>query len=77
LVASFVLFLPDKDYKLVVVCSTENEFRARIVAALEKYRCPPPSLSTNDRIRDYLHSRFVVNTSRAGLPSAAALDPER
>ncbi|XP_070188878.1 E3 ubiquitin-protein ligase rnf213-alpha-like [Littorina saxatilis] len=66
----------DRDYKLVVVCSSENEYRARIVAALEKYRCPSPSLSTNNRVGNYLRSRFTDRTNKAGAQSASALDPE-
>ena len=71
------LSIGDRDYKLVVVCTTENEYRARIVAALEKFRCPSPALSTTNRVRNYLRSRFVTNLRKAGVQSAAFLDSQK
>ena len=75
----FVAFVSpgDGDYRLVVVCTTENEYRARIVAALDKFRRPSPSLSNTSMVRSYLRSRFAAPLHKAGTPSAAALDPER
>jgi hypothetical protein len=67
----------ERDYQLVVVCTKENEFRARIVAALEKYRRPSPSLSNSNLVRQYLRTRFVAQINRGGLPSASILDPEQ
>ncbi|KAL8623379.1 hypothetical protein ACOMHN_065913 [Nucella lapillus] len=66
----------DRAYQLVVVCTTENEYRARIVASLEKFRRAPPSLHTPEMVRRYLRSRFAVVHSRDYIPSAATLDPE-
>ena len=66
----------DRDYNLVVVCTTENEYRARIVAALEKFRRPSPSLSNTNMVRNYLRSRFAANFHKADVQSAAVLDPE-
>ncbi|XP_070190023.1 E3 ubiquitin-protein ligase rnf213-alpha-like [Littorina saxatilis] len=66
----------DRDYKLVVVCATENEYRARIVAAMEKYRRPLPSLSNTNRVRNYLRSRFAHLHGETDGLSASTLDPE-
>ena len=71
------LSIGDRDYKLVVVCTTENEYRARIVAALEKFRRPSPALSTTNMVRNYLRTRFATNLHNDGVQSAAFLDPER
>ncbi|KAL8581505.1 hypothetical protein ACOMHN_042898 [Nucella lapillus] len=67
----------DSEYRLVVVCTTENEFRARIVAALEKFRQPSPSLSKANMIGNYLRTRFTGVVTKAGVSSASALDPEK
>ncbi|XP_071112375.1 E3 ubiquitin-protein ligase rnf213-alpha-like [Haliotis cracherodii] len=50
----------DKDFdcQLVVLCSTENEFKARIVAALERQRCPPPALQNLHEVKKYLLLKF-------------------
>ncbi|XP_076466247.1 E3 ubiquitin-protein ligase rnf213-alpha-like [Babylonia areolata] len=66
----------DHDCQLVVVCTTENEFRARIVAALEKFRQPSPALSTPDKVRTYLRPRFAGVVTKAGVTSASAVDPD-
>ncbi|KAK7107714.1 hypothetical protein V1264_015588 [Littorina saxatilis] len=75
-IKEYITMAGDTDYKLVVVCSTENEYRARIVAALEKYRCPSPSLSNTNLVRNYLRSRFAGLHSKAGVQSASIFDPE-
>ncbi|XP_076466869.1 E3 ubiquitin-protein ligase rnf213-alpha-like [Babylonia areolata] len=66
----------DHDCQLVVVCTTENEFRARIVAALEKFRQPSPALSTPDKVRTYLRPRFAGVVTKADVTSASAVDPD-
>ncbi|XP_067673877.1 E3 ubiquitin-protein ligase rnf213-alpha-like [Haliotis asinina] len=50
----------DKDFdcQLVILCSTENEFKARIVAALERQRCPPPALQNLHDVKKYLLLKF-------------------
>ncbi|KAK7494871.1 hypothetical protein BaRGS_00013998, partial [Batillaria attramentaria] len=63
-------------YKLVVVCTTENEYRARIVAAMEKYRRPTPALSNSGKVRSFLRTRFAGLINKGGKQSASSLDPE-
>ncbi|XP_046556283.1 E3 ubiquitin-protein ligase rnf213-alpha-like [Haliotis rubra] len=48
----------DFDCQLVILCSTENEFKARIVAALERQRCPPPALQNLHDVKTYLLLKF-------------------
>ena len=46
-------------YGLVVVCSSENEDRAHIVAALDQYRVPSvPHCPPTDEICDYLKRKL-------------------
>ena len=71
------------DYGLVVICSSENEDRANIVAALDQNRvaalpCPSPS-----DLRRYLNDQFssppvqygFINSSKITWTSAGSLDP--
>ncbi|XP_048239631.1 E3 ubiquitin-protein ligase rnf213-alpha-like [Haliotis rufescens] len=62
------------DYQLVILCSTENEFKARIVAALERQRCPPPPLQHLEDIRHYLQLKFSQKYEKRGMTSASGLD---
>ncbi|XP_046558704.1 E3 ubiquitin-protein ligase RNF213-like [Haliotis rubra] len=62
------------NYQLVILCSTENEFKARIVAALERQRCPPPPLQHLEDIRQYLLLKFSQKYQKQGMTSASGLD---
>ncbi|XP_071112725.1 E3 ubiquitin-protein ligase rnf213-alpha-like isoform X2 [Haliotis cracherodii] len=66
--------IEDFDYQLVILCSTENEFKARIVAALERQRCPPPPLQHLEDIRQYLQLKFSQKYEKQGMTSASGLD---
>ncbi|KAK7478896.1 hypothetical protein BaRGS_00029877, partial [Batillaria attramentaria] len=61
----------ERNYQLVVVCTTENEYRARIVAALEKYRQPAPAFSNTSKVRQYLKARFAGVVTKGGKTSAS------
>ena len=76
---------PFADYGLVVMCSSENEDRANIVAALDQYRvAAPPCPSSND-LQSYLkkHLRIptqqygYINSSKITWEPAGTLDPEK
>ena len=64
-------------YKLVVVCSTENEYRSRMVAALDKYRRPQLTFGGESHVKEYLSKRFTVNRSTHGIESASCVDFKR
>ena len=76
---------PFADYGLVVMCSSENEDRANIVAALDQYRvAAPPCPSSND-LQSYLKKHFripppqygYINRSKITWEPAGTLDPEK
>ena len=63
-------------YQLVVVCTSENEFNARIAASLERYSRPAPITAADaDKMLDYLRCKFTVPEEES--LSAARVDPER
>ncbi|CAG2212872.1 RNF213 [Mytilus edulis] len=63
-------------YRLVVICSSENEGRSRIVTALDKYH--RPQLFTDvATIRKYLLTKLKVERSSTGITPASAVDFER
>ncbi|XP_071137099.1 E3 ubiquitin-protein ligase rnf213-alpha-like [Mytilus edulis] len=65
-----------RNYRLVVICSSENEDRSRIVAALDKYR--RPQLPTDGAtIRKYLLTKLKIDRSSTGIRPASAVDFER
>jgi len=81
MLSSFSYYLPD--YGLVVICSSENEDRATIVAALDQYRvAAPPCPSPND-LKSYLKDQFrsppsqygYINSSKITWKTAGSLDP--
>ncbi|XP_041354587.1 E3 ubiquitin-protein ligase rnf213-alpha-like [Gigantopelta aegis] len=63
----------DCDYKLVVLCSSENEFRARLVAALDRHRCQPPIIRVKN-IKDYLTEKFTAVRVEKNTRSASHID---
>ena len=53
-------------YRLVVVCSRENEEHAWIMSALDQFRCmPTPCLP--DELRHYLHKQFTLQARQRVL----------
>ena len=73
------------DYGLVVICSSENEDRANIVAALDQYRVAAPPCPSPDDLQNYLKRQFrippqqygYINNSKITWAPAGSLDPER
>jgi hypothetical protein len=65
-----------KKYKLVVICSSENEYKSRIVAALDKYHKPQLPIDVQT-VRKYLLTKLKVETSLTGVQPASAVDFER
>ncbi|CAG2246214.1 RNF213 [Mytilus edulis] len=63
-------------YRLVVICSSENEYRSRIVAALDKYHKPPLHTDVN-MVRKYLLTKFKVDKSDKEWTLASTVDYER
>ena len=73
------------EYGLVVVCSSENEDRANVVAALDQYRVAAPPCPSPDDLKSYLKHQFQAPPSQYGYISgskitwttAGSLDPEK
>ncbi|XP_071137105.1 E3 ubiquitin-protein ligase rnf213-alpha-like [Mytilus edulis] len=64
-------------FKLVVVCSRENEYKSRLVAALDKYRRPQMSFGGEKHVKTYLSKRFVVDKPISGIETASYVDFDR
>ncbi|KAK3585587.1 hypothetical protein CHS0354_036774 [Potamilus streckersoni] len=60
----------DLQYRLIVVCSTENEYKSRIITALDKFRRPPLPIPDIHHIADYVRGKLQVKEGN----SAAAVD---
>ena len=76
---------PFADYGLVVMCSSENEDRANIVAALDQYRVAAPPCPSSKDLQNYLKKHFripppqygYINSSKITWEPAGTLDPEK
>ncbi|KAK3096790.1 hypothetical protein FSP39_003301 [Pinctada imbricata] len=62
------------EYKLVVICCTEQEYRSRIVAALDKYRKPALPLMASEDIRNYILQKLAVENIVGSAKPAASVD---
>ncbi|KAL3881517.1 hypothetical protein ACJMK2_027949 [Sinanodonta woodiana] len=60
----------DLQYRLVVVCSAENEYKSRIITALDKFRRPPLPIPDIHHIADYVRKKLQVKEGN----SAAVVD---
>ena len=73
------------DYGLVVICSSEREDRANIVAALDQHRVAAPPCPPAVVIQSYLKRQFrvpptlygYINNSKITWNPAGFLDPEK
>ena len=72
-------------YGLVVLCSSESEDRANIVAALDQHRVAAPPCPSPEEVRSYLKKQFgipppqhgYINNSKITWSPAGSLDPEK
>nr|KAG5687643.1 hypothetical protein BaRGS_008126 [Batillaria attramentaria] len=67
----------EHEYQLVIICTSENEFSARITAALERYLCSSFMPFTSREVCSFLHRNFLVPEDSTPQQSAACVDPER
>ncbi|CAC5415228.1 RNF213 [Mytilus coruscus] len=66
----------DNKYRLVVICSSENEYKSRIVAFLAKYH--KQQLPTDvQNIRNYLVKEFASQEEEIEILKACIVDHER
>ncbi|KAK3585590.1 hypothetical protein CHS0354_036776 [Potamilus streckersoni] len=68
----------NEGYCLIVICCSENEYRSRMVTALDKYRrrlLPLP----NKKIASYIQEKLQVDipVGKAKFKPAAVVDPDR
>ncbi|XP_060084373.1 E3 ubiquitin-protein ligase rnf213-alpha-like [Ylistrum balloti] len=61
-------------YKLVVLCSTENEYKSRIVAALERFRRPQLPVANQQLIKRYLQEKLKVDKTHLKTNPASFVD---
>ena len=67
------------------MCSSENEDRANIVAALVQYRVAAPRCPSSNDLQSYLKEHFpipppqyvYINRSKITWEAAGTLDPEK
>lgn len=60
------------DYKLVIICSSENEYKSPMISALDKYRAPKIAVSGVGKIKEYLKKKYTpenVSDSAADVDS--------
>ena len=62
---------------LVVICGSDNEYRSRIVSALDKYRRPALPVNNVCNIANYLLEKFRVTEAQQNLIPAALVDFEK
>ena len=73
------------DYGLVVICSSESEDRANIVAALDQHRVAALACPSPEAVQSYLKKQFrvpppkygYINNSKITWSPAGSLDPEK
>lgn len=58
-----------KDYKLVIICSSEREY-AYIPSAFSQYRVHVIPQESVERLQQYLHSHFVIPEGRCSAAAA-------
>ncbi|PFX17552.1 E3 ubiquitin-protein ligase RNF213, partial [Stylophora pistillata] len=76
---------PGENYGLVVICSSENEDRANVVAALDQYRVASPPCPSPEVLKKYLKRQLkapppqhgFIGSSKITWTVAGSLDPER
>ncbi|VDH97030.1 Hypothetical predicted protein [Mytilus galloprovincialis] len=65
-----------KSYRLIIICSNENEYKARIVASLDKFRRQMFVADVNI-VEKYLLTKFIVESSPQGNSPASLVDFDR
>ena len=71
------LRLSENSYQLVVICTSENEYRSHVIAALERYHRPASDVIHPDLVCKYLTQRFAGVINKDGKDSASSLDPQK
>ena len=67
----------ETEYRLVIVCTSENEQRSLIFAGLERYRRPLRDIISPKQVYKYLSERFSGIINQENIESASSLDPQR
>jgi hypothetical protein len=63
-------------YRLIVICSSENEYKSTIVAALDNYYRSQLHIDVTN-IRKYLLTKLKVDKFLTGIKPGAAVDFEK
>lgn len=48
-----------KGYKLVIICSSENEYKSPMISALDKFRSPKIAVAGVKKIQEYLKKKYT------------------
>lgn len=77
-VHSFIIFV---DYKIVIICSNEEEEKSNIIAKLQTYRRPYQGIKADGEFMEYLKSYFIPQTNLVDengvIVKAAAVDIDK
>ena len=74
---------PSSDYRLVVICSKEDEDKSHIISRLHTFRRPVVPKLDERGCREYLKAHFTVPTDVEGSSqaatqcAAAVVDPDK
>lgn len=56
------------EYKLVIICSSEYEYKSPMISALDKYRAPKITVAGDRKIKEYLKKKYApANVSESAI----------
>lgn len=56
------------EYKLVIICSSEYEYKSPMISALDKYRAPKITVAGDQKIKEYLKKKYApANVSESAI----------
>lgn len=58
-IISIIIFIIISDYKLVIICSIENEYRSPVISAFDKYRTPKIAVAEMKKVQTYLKNKYT------------------
>lgn len=73
-IISLIIFIIISEYKLVIICSIENEYRSPMISAFDKYRTPKIAVADIKNVQTYLKNKYTPADVR---DTAVASDPIR
>jgi hypothetical protein len=62
------------DYKLVIICGGENEYKSPMISALDRFRAPRIVPAGKTKLQEYMKRKYSLEDTRN---KAAAVDLSR